>query len=117
MTFNRERFDAAIEWIEANPKLHNQGAWARQTTCGTAMCLAGTVVYQAGYRFIFEYSGGADRCYDPATGEERTIESAAIELLGGNIYPLGSGRSLFSASNSLDDLIHMAKKIEEDEAR
>lgn len=50
---NIERLDAAIAWAEAHPEQHDQGAWARRTSCGTTLCLAGIILTHAGYKPAF----------------------------------------------------------------
>src|SRR5882724_3245257 len=66
---NMGRIDAALEAIDASPENWNQSHWAIRDipieedapmavvepipSCGTAMCLAGHVVTQAGYYIMF----------------------------------------------------------------
>lgn len=51
--WNLAALDAAIAEIEAHPERHVQQHWATRTPCGTAMCLAGMIVHQAGGVFDF----------------------------------------------------------------
>jgi hypothetical protein len=41
------------EYITEHPEEHNQKDWARQTTCGTTYCFAGTALVLSNYDFDF----------------------------------------------------------------
>lgn len=59
MTFNLKRLDDAIDWAIAEDakgkdSRWNQGIWAGETACGTACCLAGNIVIEAGFKPVFK---------------------------------------------------------------
>lgn len=55
------RLRKGLEFIAAHPEEHNQATYAAQSVCGTTMCLAGTIVHQAGYTFKMEHYGNEPR--------------------------------------------------------
>jgi hypothetical protein len=69
------RLRKALEFCKDNPEEHDQRYWAAQTPygCGTTMCLAGTVLHQAGYEFVWR-----DSAYDLNAAGNPTAARAAL---------------------------------------
>jgi hypothetical protein len=114
----------ALKQIETHPETWDQESWRVATGCGTKMCLAGWVCELAGGRWISPTSSGlfVESFDDPATICERwdgvlsvSARSRATTLLG---LTREQARTLFLASNTLDDLRRTAVALErEDLAR
>lgn len=51
---NVDKLQANLQYITDNPEEWYQGAWGRQTGCGTAFCLAGHAVVRDGYELAWE---------------------------------------------------------------
>lgn len=126
------RLRKVLEHITAHPEEHVQDAWAiryiedgepfseycapirqflesaRQKGCGTAMCVAGHVVHQAGYDI--DWNSGYLTEWCRKSGDSRGISPVAQELLG---LDSKSARELFRCSNTLEDLWRIAREIAE----
>jgi len=109
------RLRKALEHVTAHPDEWDQRVWWRSSVesgCGTAGCLAGTVVHQAGYEipttFETEVDGerlrGADYAFSP-TGRREEISEAAQRLLG---LSNAQCMRLFNPLNSLARLWYIA---------
>ena len=104
------RLRKALEYAHAHPELHYQGEWAMKTACGTTMCLAGTVAWQAGYRFIWMSDNSAAEVRGP-DGDVESVESAAWRLLdldssyqaNALFYEAGNIENLYWAANEITD--------------
>lgn len=116
MSVDLERLDAALAAIEAEPERWQQRHWFARTSCGTACCLAGMVVSQAGWTptdWELDYygDGRTDISWTVEKGEdEGPVGVVARELLGVGYF---DAERLFCALNSLEDL----KRIRDELAR
>lgn len=95
-TWGRVEYDAPVrarlevEEIRDTESAIDDGTYARLddmvlvsgNACGTAFCLAGHTVLEAGDTMYFESDGTANWCRNPDTGEFKTIEDRAAVLLG-----------------------------------
>jgi hypothetical protein len=121
------RLRKGLEFAHAHPEEHDQSSWAEKyavdTTCGTTMCLAGTVVFQAGYNFNWpDFTDGelakrggivaTGSAVDPKTGEVVEIEDKARELLG--LDPLQAGE-LFYTADTIQELYRFANRFTDGE--
>lgn len=124
---NLERIDAALAAIDASPVNWNQGHWAIRDlsldeedtsmvvvkpapSCGTAMCLAGHVVTQAGYYILFEEGEEETAEAVDANGRRYFIENLAQSLLNLNE---SQAKNLFEYRNTRDDLQYQRNQIEQ----
>jgi hypothetical protein len=118
------RLRKALEFDHAHPEEHDQSMWAMQTDCGTTMCLAGTVLAQAGYEFIFipdstvgvrnehglirTLKAPAALCARSPEGRHVVISTEAARLLG--ISSLQAD-DLFHESHNIRELYETAHEI------
>jgi hypothetical protein len=106
------RLRKALEFCKDNPNEHNQKYWGISTSCGTTMCLGGTVVYQAGYKLQWERVNprlsAATMAVHPETGEIVDIEDEAAALLGIDDDDVGM---LFHHAQTVRDLYAAAHTI------
>lgn len=110
---------ALIVWAETESLAEGgQCRWnqqyfaARHPDCGTTYCIAGQCCIQAGVemRYVGRYIyGGWEMTYD-TTEEDRTVDVVASEILGLN---RGQACLLFDANNTIDDLKHISKWLQE----
>lgn len=123
-TPNMGLLDSIIDHIEAHPEQWNQKTWARETTCGTAYCVAGFAcaweegsIVKGGYLFLPKGSHHAmavlgddyDNDYDWLNGDYGVPMSHAwipFHEAGQSILGLTNGEAerLFMATNTLDDI-------------
>jgi hypothetical protein len=97
-----------LEWATAHPEEHYQGDWVQETECGTAYCIAGHTVVDAGYEIH----------QDPRTDEvlvtteqgKRHVGDVARELLGLPVDSLCHSSRLFAGGNSLHRLWELASQ-------
>lgn len=120
MTADTNRIDELVAWAETEFMKESGSAWKQDAwvtpnvpECGTAYCLAGKAVSDAGYPMLLETLPGDGMLrytYDPDAkdGRGRTIEEVAIELLG---LTETQAEVLFFANNSIEDLKMCAKAI------
>jgi hypothetical protein len=107
-------FDQALGQIKAEPHTWRQTSWGVETECGTAYCLAGHIVTQAGYQMVWEPwdVGGVQRkavsCVAPSGGRMKLISQVAQRLLGVNET---QAEALFDGANDLEDLEHLGKAL------
>lgn len=124
----------ALEYVTAHPEEWNQGVWAKRTACGTACCLAGRIVLQAGHELDYF----PEERYDYDRGEfVRTGHWIADDIVPDKKYPEGAAiekvaeralnyspqkyiemgedywdmADLFEGYNSLRDLWEIANKL------
>jgi len=120
-TVNLAVLDAALAHIEANPEQHEQRWWfSRAQGCGTAMCLAGTIAWQAGWKPISpeDWSTTTDDYGNPVKicalvakdGVDRHVGTLARELLG---LDGDDADNLFGAYNTLADLRRIRDELAE----
>jgi hypothetical protein len=106
------RLRKTLEFIHAHPEEHNQQYWAVKRSCGTTMCLGGTVVHQAGYKLQWQQVSSnmkaATMAVHPATGEIVNIEDEAADLLR---IDHDDVQMLFHRSESIGDLYTVARDI------
>ena len=122
---NLERIDAALEAIDASPENWNQEDWAIRGSedsipnlpeivvepvphCGTAMCLAGHVVTQAGYYLLFEKGLANTNVAVDSSGQRYYIDKLAKDLL--NITH-DQAEALFEYRNTRDGLAWVRGQI------
>lgn len=60
---------------------YEYGMWARETVCGTFLCLAGKVAADSGVRFLWNEGGSARNVMDP-DGRPVSIQAWAASELG-----------------------------------
>jgi hypothetical protein len=82
---NLEKLDEAIAYIEANPAEHRQQYWfTKRADCGTAFCLAGAIVFLAGWQPAWG-KHPADRPNEASIvsrdGQHRDVQELAVEIL------------------------------------
>jgi hypothetical protein len=89
---NAEKLIRAWRWAELHPEQHNQLHWAEKTSCGTAMCLAGTGVFLGGYPFRW-YGSLSSECTVPDTHPlfQERVRNAAY----GSVYTAALARHEF----------------------
>jgi hypothetical protein len=106
-----------LEWATNHPDEHEQSVWAQRTWCGTAYCLAGRAVVEAGHDISWaeadlDIFGGGQH-----TTDGRDIELVAVEELG---LPVDPNRApddpnylspLFDEDNTLADLWRIASEL------
>lgn len=114
-----------VEWVEWQDKLDqkdpertwNQLVWAAygesvEMECGTAYCVAGMVVQNAGYKFSMDPDHpfrDAEGCFDPAEPKKiYPISIMAAKILGLAEY---EAQDLFQAQNSATDIRRTAELI------
>lgn len=112
--------DGAFNWDQGvwfDPGEAAMDEWGRNpsevipVTCGSAFCLAGDVVTQAGGQWVSEHlllrEPADERCsnYDP---DVFGVERRARRLLG--ITP-GEGEALFTYNNTLEDIVEVRDEI------
>jgi hypothetical protein len=106
-TPNVDLLRATMDEILARPEKHNQGAWASQTTCGTAYCFAGQACHLSGLeadQSDLETAGFTSFL----EGDAGLIEFVAVSLLG---LDYASAQVLFAEDNSTADLKHYVDEI------
>lgn len=85
-----------------------------ETGCGTAYCVAGHVVHEAGDRFVTTTHGAeglmgrAGYCVAEGSDEVQSVGHRAIELLG---ITLPEADALFAASNTYEEVVETARRI------
>lgn len=97
---NVERLRALRQTVKVNPENWDQTYWARKTTCGTTMCLAGWAAYLAGKEIDWPKSNNSTSAVNAeylTTGE--TIEGFAREWLELDEY---EAEDLFHSYTQLD---------------
>ncbi len=107
------RLRKGLEFALAHPEEHDQASWAERTVCGTTMCLAGTVVAQAGY--TLRWNPGATTsgyAHHPETGAAVSIPDEARDLLG---ITSAQATRLFLDAETIDDLYAVANDITDGE--
>lgn len=112
----------ALEHITAHPEEWRQSIWALKDLCGTECCLAGTIVAQQGYNFIWD-NGAAQFATKPGSAKGQYIPHAAAgELLGRPVHNFVSGDKdyaqitrLFYSTHSLRELWRMANALTDGE--
>ena len=118
-TVNLDVLDAALAHIAAHPEQHDQRHWiVRGPDCGTAMCLAGVVAWQAGWApewstgFSDNVNGNAwmDTADVTRDGKIRLVSSLAAELLG---IGWRDADRLFAPDNTLADLRRIRDELAE----
>lgn len=116
---NIQKLEAVLEYIRTHPKEHDQGIWAHRTSCGTAMCMAGTAVALEGHKIIWPEIDlvyyQADKCLVPDGHKARewgenfgyiwNVAEADLELTS---Y---EADILFEGDNSLQDLEAMVENL------
>lgn len=122
---NVERIDAALAAIDASPANWDQAHWAVRTldveeeelpevvvkpvpSCGTALCLAGHVVSQAGYFILFEEDEDESVLAVDSYGQRYFIPDLAETLLN---LTGKQARSLFAYQNGRVDLQYIRDDI------
>lgn len=108
------RLRKAMEHITAHPEEHFQEYWvledARKFTghCGSAMCLAGHIVDQAGYGFKFDDAGYVS-CRHPSNPDVTMyVSETSNMLLGLNEQDDIWGHNMYQGTNTLKDLWQLA---------
>lgn len=105
-----------MEYIEAHPEDWDQMHYAmksEESSCGTAMCFAGTAVYLEGYSFVFHRLSGrigevvAVDC--TKQGNPMLIDHKARELLG---LTETQADEIFGAVH-INDPVRMRKHVED----
>jgi len=51
---NQEKVKAVLDAILEHPEHHDQNNWAKQTSCGTVMCIAGWACHLEGLQFQWD---------------------------------------------------------------
>lgn len=119
-----------VEWVESQEALAfskdrrwYQGAWFRKDRdadqavqdrndpmCGTAMCVAGKVAFDAGWKPVYVDHGGEYLYADDATkgGVTKPIEEIAAAELG---LPWEVADELFGADNTAEHIREIAEHI------
>lgn len=126
---NIEKLREAVAWVKEQDELSederiwNQEMWIKVANfsdednrvdlsdgaCGTAMCVAGKIVWDAGYReYRTAFRGSRDVSYVVVDGIERAIPDLAREILGIDTW---EGLALFSAANTAQRIEEEAKKL------
>ncbi len=107
------RLRKGLEFALAHPEEHDQSSWAERTVCGTTMCLAGTVVVQAGYTLLWQ-PGATTSGYarHPKTGARVPVPTQARDLLG---ITSAQATRLFLDSETIDELYVAANDITDGE--
>lgn len=76
----------ALEYVTAHPEEWDQGVWAKRTPCGTACCLAGRVVLQAGHELDYYQ----EQEYNPRTNRYEKIDHWVADYIKADKkYPNG----------------------------
>lgn len=121
----------ALEHITAHPDEWEQKRWATKTLCGTSCCLAGTILAQQGYNFVFPEGDWDTEYVTKDDGPAEYIPRvAAKELLGRPIiYWNNDGgdsdgdpeffrvSELWQGSNTLSDLWRQASELTDGEIK
>lgn len=94
---NTDLLRATLDQILAQPELHHQEYWAKQTDCGTAYCFAGWACVLSGLEARF--FEGCRRTEFLTDG--RTIDATAQEILGLDSLTVGD---LFDPHNDVATL-------------
>jgi len=80
---NQEKVKAVLDAILEHPELHDQNNWARKTSCGTVMCIAGWTCHLEGLEFEWEgYTILPENHADVLAESGDIIPDAAQRLLG-----------------------------------
>jgi hypothetical protein len=105
----------ALEHITAHPEEWDQRRWASKTLCGTSCCLAGTILAQQGYNFVFPEGDWDTEYVTKDDGPTEYIPRVAAEaLLGRPIIHWGEYQDvseLWLGSNTLPDLWRKASEL------
>lgn len=72
-----QRIWDTVRHVETHPNEWDQGSWGRVSRCGTTRCMAGWVVYRAGYRAIPAPWDAESRYLDYVLHEELPLDIAA----------------------------------------
>lgn len=105
MEIDVPRLRKALEHITAHPEEWKQDSWALRRSCGTAYCLAGTIVVQSDAQLTWEEDEGYFTANRLTTGE--TIVNYARTLLN---VGWGEVDNLFNGENSLRELYTLANE-------
>lgn len=104
----------SVEWAEAESKRPpldcewNQSFWGFKTSCGTQYCLAGHVLQEAGYDFVYG-AGARIAMYSLSpTGAQGDFSERAADLVGLSRW---EASMLFSSENSIEDIKLIANTI------
>lgn len=98
-TINVELLRGRLEHITEHRAAWDQRYWATKTPCGTAGCIAGHVVMEAGYIIVWSsFTSPNGTVYGDFTSEGDLIGHVARELLG---LTLAQAADLFDQNNSL----------------
>lgn len=104
MEKNVELLNATMDWIKANPKLHDQGDWVEpgNEACETTMCFAGHATILAGGTFDRKiYERDYDWTVDAETGQHQERR----------VYSLGCGCCDETVENQTHVANFAAKKL------
>jgi hypothetical protein len=109
----------ALEHITAHPEEWNQSHWAKRSkSCGTAYCLAGTIVAQQGYEMAFTLGlehEATSYAFDASTGTSCGIPELAIRELVGPDWDIEAytaiSEQLFIDTRTLPDLWRRAHNL------
>lgn len=116
-TVEVDRLKRALLHVTAYPEEWNQEHWAyalvtpNGDVCQTACCLAGRVLANEGYKFVwegFEARPSYVTAFHARNGDKVNIEQRATELLGLTYNDAGG---LFDPGNSLDELWQIAREL------
>jgi hypothetical protein len=119
---NIELLDKALSDIDAEAFSWSQGTWVEPPPgmglqdlvvpgpppCGTAMCLAGHVAWEAGYRPTTEGFRYLWRPLDDHTGPAYRVSDLAARILGLNET---DAARLFVGANTRDDLQYIRDEL------
>lgn len=117
----------ALEHITAHPEEWEQKRWASKTLCGTSCCLAGTILAQQGYNFVFP-EGDWDTEYAAKDDgpPEYIPRVASAELLGRTVTHWNADggdeeyyrvSELWLGHNTLPDLWRKASELTDGEIK
>jgi hypothetical protein len=110
---NHDLAERVFQRIEEDPASFDMDWWARRTSCGTVMCVAGHTVVEGGYEIY--WTGGAWSgyyCLNP-DGRLETVSDVARRLLD---LTSDQAMSLFHPRlATLEDLRLKWKKLTEEE--
>jgi len=102
-----------LDHVTAHPEEHDQSVWARQTPCGTSMCVAGHTAAMCGWdldRSVWSPMTGFSRVL--RDNVPRHVSDVAAEELGLTTH---EADVLFDGWNTLADLWWVARKLGGDE--
>lgn len=109
----------ALEHITAHPEEWDQAHWAKRSkSCGTAYCLAGTIVAQQGYEMAFTLGLDFEAigyAFDASTGTACGIPELAVRELVGSDWDIEQytviSEQLFMDTRTLPDLWRRAHNL------